>query len=107
MNTARNRLATLLAANVYADWQGERAALEALPDLDAAWIQNVIDFAMTLPDDARSPGLLREAVYRTRMNWCAEPSAGNLSKQAFDLLKRKYPKSKEARTTKYWFKPRT
>ena len=97
----------LLAPKAYADWQRERAALDALPDLDAAWMQNVIDFATTFPDDARAPGFLREAVYRTRMNWCAEPSAGNLSKQAFDLLKRKYPQSKEARTTKYWFKPRT
>jgi hypothetical protein len=97
----------LLAPNVYADWQRERTALEALPDLDSAWMQNVIDFATTFPDDARAPGLLRDAVYRTRMNWCADPSAGKLSKQAFDLLKCNYPKSKEARITKYWFKPRT
>lgn len=97
----------LLAPESYTDWQHERLALEALPDLDSAWMQNVIDFATTFPEDARSPSLLREAVYRTRMNWCAEPSAGELSKAAFDLLKRSYPKSKEARTTKYWFKPRT
>jgi len=97
----------LLAPGEYADWQRERAALEAFPDLDSAWMQNVLDFAASFPDDKRVPGLLRDAVYKTRLNWCAEPSAGNLSKQAFDLLKRKYPKSKEARTTKYWFKPRT
>ncbi|MBK7686895.1 MAG: hypothetical protein IPJ25_13540 [Rhodocyclaceae bacterium] len=96
----------LLTPDAYADWQHERLDLEALPDLDSAWMQNVINFATTFPEDARAPSLLREAVYKTRMNWCAEPSAGKLSKTAFDLLKRSYPKSKEARTTKYWFKPR-
>jgi hypothetical protein len=45
--------------------------------------------------------------YLTRMNWCATPSAGKLSKQAFDLLKRRHPGSREAQTTKYWFKPRS
>ena len=58
-------------------------------------------------DYARVPGLLSDAVIRTRMNWCAEDSAGKLSKAAFDLLKGRYPKSKEALTTKYWFKPKT
>ena len=51
------------------------------------------------------PGLLRDAVYRTRRNWCAASSAGKISNAAFDLLKSKYPKSEEARATKYWFKP--
>ena len=97
----------LLLPDMHTDWQHEHLALAALPDLDSAWMQNVIDFANTFPEDARAPILLRKAVYRTRMNWCAEPSAGKLSKAAFDLLKRNYPKSKEALTTKYWFKPRT
>lgn len=97
----------LLSPEAHATWQRERAALETFPDLDSAWMQNVLDFSAAFPDDTRTPGLLREAVYVTRMNWCADPSAGKLSKQAFDLLKSRYPKSKEARTTKYWFKPRT
>lgn len=97
----------MLSGEDYAAWQRERQIFEALPDLDSVWMQNVLTFAQAFPEEARVPGLLRDAVYRTRMNWCAEPSAAELSKQAFDLLKRKYPKSKEARTTKYWFKPRT
>lgn len=97
----------ILSAEHYAAWQQERQILNALPDLDSIWMQNVLDFARAVPDDARVPGLLREAVYRTRMNWCADASAGDLSRQAFELLKRSYPKSKEARTTKYWFKPRS
>jgi len=97
----------MLTPAQYAQWQRERQVLDALPDLDSAWMQNVLAFAEAFPTDARVPGLLRDAVYRTRMNWCAESSAGKLSKAAFDLLKGKYPKSREALTTKYWFKPRT
>lgn len=97
----------VLTLERYVEWQRERKLLDALPDLDSVWMQNVLDFAEAFPMDARVPGLLCEAVYRTRMNWCAESSAGQLSHDAFDLLKSKYPKSKEARTTKYWFKLRT
>ncbi len=97
----------LLTAEAHAAWQSESATLAAYPDLDSAWMQNVLDFAAAFPDDKRVPVLLREAVYLTRMNWCAQPSAGKLSKQAFDLLKQRYPGSREAKTTKYWFKPRS
>lgn len=97
----------LLSPARFAAWQRERKALDALPDLDSAWMQNVLAFSEAFPKDERVPGLLRDAVYRTRLNWCADPSAGNLSKAAFELLKRRYPKSKEAVSTKYWFKPRT
>lgn len=97
----------LLTAEAHAAWQSESATLAAYPDLDSAWMQNVLDFAAAFPDDKRVPSLLREAVYLTRMNWCAEPSAGKLSKQAFNLLKRRYPGSREAQSTKYWFKPRS
>jgi len=95
----------VLSAERYAQWQQERKEFDALPDLDSVWMQNVLALAEAFPGDQRVPGLLREAVYRTRMNGCAERSAGALSKAAFELLKRNYPKSKEALTTKYWFKP--
>ncbi len=67
----------------------------------------MLAFAEAFATDARVPGLLRDAVHRTRMNWCAESSAGKLTKPAIDLLQGRYPKSKEALTTQYWFKPRT
>ena len=97
----------MLTSERYAEWQRERKLLDALPDLDSVWMENVLSFAKAFPEDERVPSLLRDAVYRTRMNWCADDSAGQLSHDAFDLLKSKYPKSKEARTTKYWFKPKT
>lgn len=97
----------MLSPEGYAEWQRERQVFEELPDLDSVWMENVLVFAKAFPGDPRVPGLLRDAVYRTRRNWCADPSAGQLSKEAFDLLKRKYPKSNEARGTKYWFNPRT
>lgn len=88
-------------------WLAERKRYEAMPDLVSASMQNALDFATRFPADARVPDLLRRTVYATRMNWCADVSAGALSKKAFDLLKRDYPDSKAARTTKYWFKPRS
>lgn len=97
----------ILSIKEYEAWRQERDAFDALPDLTSVWMQNVLDFAEHFPADARVPGLLRDAVYSTHLNWCADESAGQLSKKAFELLKRKYPKSEAARLTKYWFKPKS
>jgi hypothetical protein len=46
---------------------------------------------------------LHLAVRSTRYG-CANDQTGAMSKQAYDLLHRKYPKSEWAQKTKYWFK---
>lgn len=97
--------AQVLPASDLAVWRTERAALDALPDLVTLRMQSLLEFAERFPEDARVPELLHQTVYATRMNYCADKSAGKLSKKAFELLKRKYPKSEEARKTKYWFAP--
>lgn len=97
------------AKNILSDadfktWQKERAELDALPDLDVLRMRARLEFAKRFPLDNRVPELLREAIYIPRNNWCAAAEAGKLSEQAFILLKRKYPKSDAAQSTKYWFK---
>jgi hypothetical protein len=55
------------------------------------------------PNDPRAPEALHLAVRSTRYG-CTNEQTGALSKQAYDLLHRKYPKSEWAQKTKYWFK---
>jgi hypothetical protein len=54
-------------------------------------------------DDPRAPEALHLAVRSTRYG-CTNEQTGALSKQAYDTLHRKYPKSEWAQKTKYWFK---
>jgi hypothetical protein len=62
-----------------------------------------IKWANLKPDDPRPPEALHLAVRATRYG-CTNEQTGALSKQAYDLLHRKYPKSEWAQKTKYWFK---
>jgi hypothetical protein len=62
-----------------------------------------IKWANLKPDDPRAPEALHLAVRSTRYG-CTNDQTGGLSKQAYDLLHRKYPKSEWAQKTKYWFK---
>jgi hypothetical protein len=97
--------ARLLSADEVRAWKTERAALEALPPRTNVVMQNALAFAARYPDDPRVPSLLRDTVYATRLDYCGDAAAGAMSKQALDLLKKKYPQSNEAKRTKYWFKP--
>lgn len=62
-----------------------------------------IKWANTQPADPRAPEALHLAVRATRYG-CTNDQTGTLSKQAYDTLHRKYPKSEWAQKTKYWFK---
>ncbi|MFL6216218.1 MAG: hypothetical protein ACJ74J_20210 [Blastocatellia bacterium] len=63
----------------------------------------MVKWASLNPDDPRAPEALHLAVRSTRYG-CTNEQTGALSKQAYDLLHRKYPKSEWAQKTKYWFK---
>jgi hypothetical protein len=54
-------------------------------------------------DDPRAPEALHLAVRATRYG-CRDDKTGSFSKQAFDALHKKYPKSAWAQKTRYWFK---
>ena len=62
-----------------------------------------VKWANLKPDDPRAPEALHLAVRATRFG-CTDKQTGTFSKQAYDTLHRKYPKSEWAQKTKYWFK---
>ncbi|HJQ25991.1 MAG TPA: hypothetical protein VKA60_18885 [Blastocatellia bacterium] len=82
-----------------AEWK-RLAALGTAPNYLCA---QAIKWANLKPDDPRAPEALHLAVRATRYG-CTDAQTGVASKQAYDLLHRKYPKSEWAQQTKYWFK---
>ena len=81
-----------------AEW-GRLQALPAAPN----WLANqTVEFARAHPDDPRVAQALHLAVRATRYG-CTNAHSGAASKQAFDLLHRKYPNSEWARKTRFWY----
>jgi hypothetical protein len=76
------------------------AALGPAPNYLAA---QAIKWANIRADDPRAPEALHLAVRATRYG-CKDENTGRLSKQAYDALHNKYPKSAWAQKTKYWYK---
>lgn len=82
-----------------AEWK-RLVALGTAPNYLCA---QAIKWANLKPDDPRAPEALHLAVRSTRYG-CTNDQTGAMSKLAYDLLHRKYPKSDWAQKTKYWFK---
>jgi hypothetical protein len=61
-----------------------------------------LDWARTHPQDERVPQALHLAVEATHYG-PAEKSSSSYSRQAFDLLHRRYPNSEWTKKTKYWY----
>jgi hypothetical protein len=81
------------------------AAPRPAPSVEAApaWLgRRVLEWAAAHPEDPRLPEALHLVVRTTRYG-CTDESTGALSKAAFQLLHRKYPKSPWTRKTPYWF----
>jgi hypothetical protein len=78
------------------------AALQALGTGPNYLCKVAIDWATANPSDPRSPEALHLAVRSTRYG-CTDKETGKWSKAAFDLLHKKYPNTKWANATKYWF----
>lgn len=62
-----------------------------------------IGWARSHRDDPRVPEALYLAVRSTRLG-CVDDDTSRLSRQAFELLHRRYPQSEWAKKTPYWFK---
>ncbi len=62
----------------------------------------VLDWAKAHPDDPRVPEALHYFVRSTRFG-CVDRSIGPYSREAFNLLHRKYPKSEWTKKTPYWY----
>jgi hypothetical protein len=64
--------------------------------------QQALKWARETPDDPRIPEALHFAVRATRYG-CDHEETSRLSKEAFKLLHNRYPNSKWAKETPYWF----
>lgn len=71
---------------------------KAFPSVDATFRQ-VLTWAQAHPNDPRVPQALHRAVRSARYG-C---TSGDLSRQAFRLLHKRYPGSEWAKRTKYWY----
>jgi hypothetical protein len=76
------------------------SALGPAPNYLAA---QAVKWANTNSNDPRAPEALHLAVRATRYG-CRDGQTGTFSKQAFDSLRRKYPRSEWTKKTPYWFK---
>jgi len=84
---------------VVAKEQSELAAQPAAPN----WLgKRALDWANVHPDDARVPEALHLVVRASRYG-CTESTGENYSKQAFELLHKRYPESEWTKKTPYWF----
>lgn len=81
-------------------------ALAALPSAPRWLGQLAVEWAKAHPDDARVPESLHLAVRAWRYG-CTETDqndAPNYSKEAFEILRARYPDSEWTKKTPYWFK---
>lgn len=84
--------------------EGEWEQLENDAPAGADWLAwAVLERARSHADDARVPQALHLAVRGTRLG-CKTKDTGKYSREAFDLLHRRYPKSEWAAKTRYWYK---
>lgn len=63
-----------------------------------------IAWAIKHPEDGRVPEALYYTVRATFKGCRKESDVGKISRQAYDLLKQRYPNSEWATKTKYWYK---
>jgi hypothetical protein len=80
----------------------ERKQLLALGNSSTALARRAIEFANKNPNHPQAPEILHLAVRSTRYG-CSDEQTGTYSKQAFDILHKRYPKSSWAKETPYWF----
>jgi hypothetical protein len=73
----------------------------ATTGIGSLWlVQQAVAWAKAHPDDPRVPEALHLSVRATRYGLASD---GKLSKDAFDLLHRRYPNSEWTKKTPYWF----
>jgi hypothetical protein len=95
--------AGLLSETQRAEGRKEWEALTAAAgDAPAYLCAEALRWARAHPDDPRVPEALHLAVRATRYGQAYDSESG-YSRRAFELLHLKYPKSKWAEMTKYWF----
>jgi hypothetical protein len=86
-------------AQTDAEWK-RLDAIDAAPDFFGA---EVMDWAAAHPGDQRLAEALHRVVRATRLG-CTTDASGNVSRDAFTLLHKRFPKSEWAKKTPYWFR---
>ncbi len=81
------------------EWQ-TLDAIEAAPDYFG---REVLAWAATHPTDARVAEALHRVVRATRLG-CTSDTSGDVSREAFTLLHKRFPRSEWAKLTPYWFR---
>jgi hypothetical protein len=94
-------LEQFLPADERARGQNEWLQLSKMPAAPEYLAGLTIDWVKSAPGDPRAPEALHLAVRATRYGCVTEKS--RFSKEAFELLRRRYPNSEWARKTKFWF----
>ncbi|HSB14060.1 MAG TPA: hypothetical protein VLE22_06350, partial [Bryobacteraceae bacterium] len=82
--------------------EAERKRMASLPTAPNHLAGQAIRWALVNPQDPRVPEALHLAVRATRYG-CVDAATSRFSRQAFELLHRRYPKNVWARKTRYWF----
>lgn len=77
--------------------------LEAEPWEATYLARESVGWALKHPDDSRVPEALHRAVMASYYQ-CTDENTGKYSKEAFDLLHRRYPSSPWTARTPYWYK---
>ena len=94
--------AGFLLSDEKASAKEEWATLVTLPSAPRWFGKLAVDWANAHPDDPRVPEALHLVVRAWRYG-CAETTGENYSKQAFELLHKRYPESVWTKQTPYWF----
>lgn len=77
--------------------------LQALPSAPTWLTRQTLSWARPHADDSRVPEALHRAVIAARLG-CGEKETDSYSRQAFELLHRRYPDNPWTKRTKYWYR---
>ncbi|MDH3529699.1 MAG: hypothetical protein OEQ28_09040, partial [Acidobacteriota bacterium] len=91
-----------LSAVDHAKGKAEYKSLRSLGEGSSAFASRAVDFAKRNPKNQMTPEILHLAVRATRFG-CRDSRTGALSKEAFDLLHRRYKNSAWAKRTRFWY----
>ncbi len=78
--------------------------MDAFPAAVTFMARQAVEFAGMHPDDSRVPEALRLAVRAVHYGCGGDTESDRWAKKAFELLHTKYPGSKAAHETPYWYK---
>lgn len=85
-----------------AEAEREQRQLKASGNSATNLTRRAVEFAIANPNHPQTPEILHLAVRSTRYG-CKDAETGNFSKQAFQILHKRYPNSDWTKKTPYWF----